>query len=72
MHCESESYAQYVVNQLQQSKAVHFLSLDANRCIPKKNLNLMRLPKLMKSTGKALNIPKGVHTGRLQLCMMNG
>ena len=35
----SRQFAQKVIDKLRQSKEVHFLSLDANRAYPKKNIN---------------------------------
>jgi energy-coupling factor transporter ATP-binding protein EcfA2 len=37
---EKENFARQVVGQLQQSKDVHFLSLDADRAYPKKSFNI--------------------------------
>jgi hypothetical protein len=33
-------FGEAVINQLRQSKSVHFLSLDADRAYPKKNINV--------------------------------
>ena len=56
---ESESYAQYVVNQLQQSKAVHFLSLDANRAYPKKNINFNEIAQAYEIDWEDVEYTKG-------------
>lgn len=37
---ESTSFADKVITQLRNSKSVHFLSLDADRAYPKKNINI--------------------------------
>jgi hypothetical protein len=37
---ESTSFAEKVITQLRNSKSVHFLSLDADRAYPKKNINI--------------------------------
>ena len=36
----SKQFAESVVQKLQESKAVHFLSLDADRAYPKKKINV--------------------------------
>ncbi len=36
---QKENFARQVIGQLQQAKEVHFLSLDADRAYPKKNIN---------------------------------
>lgn len=37
---QSTSFAEKVINHLRNSKSVHFLSLDADRAYPKKNINI--------------------------------
>jgi energy-coupling factor transporter ATP-binding protein EcfA2 len=37
---QSANFANQVINQLRSSKSVHFLSLDADRAYPKKNINI--------------------------------
>jgi energy-coupling factor transporter ATP-binding protein EcfA2 len=42
---QSTSFADKVIGKLRNSKSVHFLSLDADRAYPKKNINCCRRPK---------------------------
>ena len=56
---ESESYARYVVEQLQQSNAVHFLSLDADRTYPKKNLNVNQVAEAYEIDWEGVEYTKG-------------
>ena len=56
---ESENFAQCVVGQLQQSNAVHFLSLDADRAYPKKNLNVNQIAEAYEIDWEGVEYTKG-------------
>ena len=52
-------FAQYVIRELQNSKAVHFLSLDADRAYPKKNINVNEVARAYEIDWKGVEYTKG-------------
>ncbi|MGK2940120.1 MAG: AAA family ATPase [Immundisolibacter sp.] len=52
-------FANQVINQLRQSKSVHFLSLDADRAYPKKNINVNEVAQAYEIDWEGLEYTRG-------------
>ena len=55
----SVEFAKYVVRELQKSKAVHFLSLDADRAYPKKNIHVNEIAQAYEIDWEGVEYTKG-------------
>ena len=55
----SKQFAESVVQKLQESKAVHFLSLDADRAYPKKNINVNEIAQAYEIDWEGVEYTKG-------------
>ena len=69
---QSINFAARVINQLQKSKEVHFLSLDADRAYPKKNVPINEWHRPTKSIGRVRSIPVAAHIRRRRHFTANG
>ena len=56
---ESENFVQRVVEQLRQSNAVHFLSLDADRAYPKKKIHVNEIAQAYEIDWEGVEYTKG-------------
>src|SRR3990172_3200928 len=52
-------FATQVINQLRQTKSVHFLSLDADRAYPKKNINVNEIAQAYETDWEAIEYTRG-------------
>ena len=56
---QSDQFATCVIAQLKQSKDVHFLSLDANRAYPKKNINVNEIAQAYEIDWEGIEYTRG-------------
>lgn len=65
-------FARRVIERMQRSEEVHFLSLDADRAYPKKNYDIRQVAEAYEIDWGDLNIRAAVHFGRPRRFMTNG
>src|SRR3989442_11335052 len=56
---QKQSFANQVIGKLQQSKDVHFLSLDADRAYPKKNININEMAQAYETDWLGIEYTRG-------------
>lgn len=56
---QSIQFAKRVIDQLRQSKEVHFLSLDADRAYPKKNININEIAQAYETDWEGIEFTRG-------------